>query len=1187
MDSEKILNYIKMEWIIYIIQFIILITLPIYIYIWIDEYRGKTVLLHSSTDLILRLKQWWAAWSLKKSYMEKTAKTFIPGYHALVESIGIGLEQLRILKDENSCDSMSLYGVDHKGNSLYVKLTRRGNRLADLLLQFKLADGKVFVLPEYPDAAIAHNTKHGWSTPWLTMEMLEPMNRWRLIYNGLLWSKNVETTNKIEHVRLNCIFMAGSLPIEWPHDWSIDLHAQALAREPWKNPEWIKKIKLIDSTGYDQWGSLIGEMIFEDLTKTQLYLRGIRLRRWGKHEFLEFHQTATFVGTTLQGNMIYIAASCPKHGFTRLQSGHIKDSNDRIHQINWTDFNVTDYTSHYQSSSQNYQIQCKAAGKVYKITMKYSEDVAMVSYNSGDPTNWTTEFINIKLEINGQKGTGMLQLSYLNKNKHCGKMTFQKICYKQQSSAYVQSSEYIIALNDRKCQDKNLVGGKGASLALLSTMNYAELIVPAGFCITVYAYQLQLKTDHNLQCRIKEIENICNGKTKNDLKKYCDEIVLFLSSIEILEKLRNIIIEALEELESQQSKTEQQSICRYAIRSSAIGEDSEETSTAGQNATYLGIHGVANIIKSIVKCWASLFSYQSVEYRRQHGLPINSFMAVCVQKMVNAEAAGVLFTRYPTTGNPSQIVINANYGLGETVVSGAIEPDTILIHRSWNNILSVQSSISGKKTKKMIMNINGVITMPLNSSEIENVCITYETALKIAKIGLYVESLFGMAMDIEWAIKGEQIFLLQARPITSLNSWTDFELMHELDLGVPNDQDLLTFANVDEVLFHPCPLTISSIGRLLNVLLSYEATGNPYASYIHVTAMRLVMNYFNTILRKPTKTITLSNKVVDIAVCGHIVLTPEIHQIAVERNGILSGREAFKLFIKSICDSWNNTSMLQKAYEFHRNFVLNVDECTSTHAIYENINKSITKLTDIIICHTHTSRVSVFYQILSMLFLTEGEAEFTPLHFADIAIVLSSCSNVISCEIPIALRKITQSIKESGKAEEFRNISASEAFNWLKVNCPVAAKQLELFLEKHGHRCIKELDIYAEPWNSKPESLLSTIQVLVMSEENYTSKELNVEESIASLKTPKKNFTKWVLKKLIPFCRTAVAKREETKDLFVSAVYKVKSAYKRLCSLMFSEGYLPDMDLFYFLTHQEIGTLVKNRSPNLIKNIYL
>lgn len=151
----------------------------------------------------------------------------------------------------------------------------------------------------------------------------------------------------------------------------------------------------------------------------------------------------------------------------------------------------------------------------------------------------------------------------------------------------------------------------------------------------------------------------------------------------------------------------------------------------------------------------------------------------------------------------------------------------------------------GNKGHKILLGDDGTITSALSEQEIKKLSISDTTTLRLAKIGLRLESLFGSARDVEWAVVSEQIYLLQARPITTINTWTDFELMHELDSGVPCDVDLMTFANVEEVLPYPVtPLSISTVIKVLN--LSLSAKFNKFdCNYIHMVGMRCAMNYLD------------------------------------------------------------------------------------------------------------------------------------------------------------------------------------------------------------------------------------------------------------------------------------------------------------------------------------------------------
>ncbi|HEY6435895.1 MAG TPA: PEP/pyruvate-binding domain-containing protein [Ignavibacteriaceae bacterium] len=134
----------------------------------------------------------------------------------------------------------------------------------------------------------------------------------------------------------------------------------------------------------------------------------------------------------------------------------------------------------------------------------------------------------------------------------------------------------------------------------------------------------------------------------------------------------------------------------FAVRSSASGEDSEEMSAAGQMTTYLGVKGIDEICSAVVKCWSSQFSFIAVEYKRGYGQEINSPMAVVIQEMINCDSAGVIFTCDPLTGDERKIIITANYGIGESVVSAMAEPDTIRLDVNIEaNSLQKQRTIKG------------------------------------------------------------------------------------------------------------------------------------------------------------------------------------------------------------------------------------------------------------------------------------------------------------------------------------------------------------------------------------------------------------------------------------------------------------------------------------------------------------
>lgn len=186
-------------------------------------------------------------------------------------------------------------------------------------------------------------------------------------------------------------------------------------------------------------------------------------------------------------------------------------------------------------------------------------------------------------------------------------------------------------------------------------------------------------------------------------------------------------------------------------------------------------------------------------------------MAVVVQKMVEAEAAGVLFSRHPLNGDPSAIVITANYGLGESVVSGSAEPDSFYVKRSFNDHVEYLGSKAGAKKVLIEMDSESTKEIEVDEDKRKQLCLSQDTVLDLAKLGVVMEKFFGTPRDIEFAVtKDKKIFLLQSRPITSLNNFSDFEIIHENDAAVMGDSDIVTKGNVGEVLQGACSTLFQS-----------------------------------------------------------------------------------------------------------------------------------------------------------------------------------------------------------------------------------------------------------------------------------------------------------------------------------------------------------------------------------------
>ena len=322
----------------------------------------------------------------------------------------------------------------------------------------------------------------------------------------------------------------------------------------------------------------------------------------------------------------------------------------------------------------------------------------------------------------------------------------------------------IVPLDTTRHVNNKAIGPKAMSLIRLGRLG---VTVPAGFCITAGMFREHLE-HNNLLTRIKMAAAELT-KAKAQQKQ------------ELLLTLRQAIIKApLAETARQEIEKHYHTLgSKYvAVRSSGTAEDLPGHSFAGQYDTYLGISNPADCIEAVKKCWASLWTLRACEYRERNGFDhLKIDMAVIVQSLIAADVSGVIFTVDPVKDSRSSIVIEACFGLGETLVSGKVTPDRFIISKKRLEILS--STISEKKIERTI-SLNGLVEERNIPDERSSVCcLDKKHAVKLAKIARKIEAEFGSPQDIEWAIHKKKIFLLQSRPITALppeKSWEDRQI---------------------------------------------------------------------------------------------------------------------------------------------------------------------------------------------------------------------------------------------------------------------------------------------------------------------------------------------------------------------------------------------------------------------------
>jgi rifampicin phosphotransferase len=316
------------------------------------------------------------------------------------------------------------------------------------------------------------------------------------------------------------------------------------------------------------------------------------------------------------------------------------------------------------------------------------------------------------------------------------------------------ADSFILPMNTKN-DALELIGGKGRSLA---KMSIAGFDVPTGFHLTADAYRAFV-AENNLQAKIVELAKPVLDNGWVSFEPASAAIQKLITVCEISEAVANQLRQTYASLGGDPP---------VAVRSSANAEDLPGLSFAGQQDTYLNVKGEDALIEAVRNCWASLWTAQAISYRHENEIDQGSVaMAVVVQIMVPADVAGILFTANPATGERTEMIINASYGLGEAVVGGQVTPDTFIIDRESKH---VKEAMIGPKEEMIVADgdqgtkLTDVEVADRDQSSLSDALINdlVELALKIEK------NYDGLPQDIEWAIVDGEIALLQSRPITNL-----------------------------------------------------------------------------------------------------------------------------------------------------------------------------------------------------------------------------------------------------------------------------------------------------------------------------------------------------------------------------------------------------------------------------------
>lgn len=314
-------------------------------------------------------------------------------------------------------------------------------------------------------------------------------------------------------------------------------------------------------------------------------------------------------------------------------------------------------------------------------------------------------------------------------------------------------NSYVLGLSDADAGSLPLVGGKGANLGEL--LRIGGIAVPDGFCVTTRAYADVVCGDPEIAVLLDALGSAAPGDA-DGVRAISARLRGLIEAAPVPDAVASAIAGEMARRGAEDG---------YAVRSSATAEDLPGASFAGQQETFLNVVGAASVVDAVRRCWASLFTDRAVSYRAQEGIAHREVeLAVVVQRMVDADVAGVLFTADPVTGDRRVVAIEAVRGLGEVLVSGAsdadhyaVRDDRIVEARTRTQRVALRPGSGGGTAERALDGVRATASK-LTDAEIR----------ALARLGRTIEAHFGRPQDVEWCLAGGEFWVVQARPITTL-----------------------------------------------------------------------------------------------------------------------------------------------------------------------------------------------------------------------------------------------------------------------------------------------------------------------------------------------------------------------------------------------------------------------------------
>ncbi len=747
--------------------------------------------------------------------------------------------------------------------------------------------------------------------------------------------------------------------------------------------------------------------------------------------------------------------------------------------------------------------------------------------------------------------------------------------------------KFIIDLSEKESCISSLTGGKASNLTKLIDAGFN---VPDGFVVATSAYSDFMRENELGNIASQYLVGINYGDT-TEIKRASESLRDKVHTASLSEKL-------VEEIKIAYSKLGNGPV---AIRSSATAEDLPDASFAGQYDTSLNIKSIGNVIDHIKNCFGSLWTARAIAYRQENNIDHEKIkVAVVVQSMVDARCAGVMFTNNPLSTRKTEMMIESNFGLGESVVSGYAIPDRFVVEHNSNDPDSFSLISREIGTKDTIIegssNSIGVVQSKSTSQESQQSSLDDDEIVKLAEIGKSVENLFGTAQDIEWAIDRQgQIFLLQSRPIT-----VDRKQIKEV-----NSKIFWTRGYSDDYWNDPVtPLFFSLLGDQITYVVNIEA--NAIMGYKNMPEELLKLYkghvYFNLDVLK-TKVINemppfiRSDDVMNYFPEGFGFYGKETmrklpfaigNRIMAEIRVMLLDADGSMTKTNDVYERWTKDTFIPACETFDAAFKKLQSNGTSTELMKISDDLDIVMMKHFRLVRyglpVHTLGMNLITNYLLKRWLGEKAAiVLYPIMVSGIEHKTIETNRRIE-EIASLIRKddtLSNYISATSTKEIHRDLKSNDSKLSIEFRNIFAD-----FIDDFGDRGFTREPYYSR-WRDDPELVLDVIKALVMdhsreikaTENNLAKKRVKAEKFVEKIiRKQRYGPIKWMLfETILGMARTYTGFRENQRFNLDHWITRERNAYLEIGKRFVEQGYFDEPSHIFFLYRNEIRKILKNQ----------